>query len=138
MPRVRCTFTGCTRYARPGQDRCTAHKDAIDRAGRPASAFADRLESGEFRDLFGTLSPKIAQVAADAGLDNEIGVLRLVMARLLAEEGDPARLASGIAKLAGVIVQAQRAQRALSGEAADSLTDAVATILDELNPGVPT
>lgn len=131
--RTRCDFTDCNRFARPGTTRCARHKDAVDRHGDPPSTtFAAAIDAGKYAGLFGSLTPRIAQAAHDSGIESEIGVLRLVMARLLAEEADPAKLASGIAKLAGVVIQAQRAQRALSGKAADDLTDAVAVILEEL------
>lgn len=135
MPaRERCDFTACNRYARPGSTRCTRHRDAVDHKGREPNTFTAAIEAGEYASLFGSLTPQIAQAAHESGIESEIGVLRLVMARLLAEETDPGKLASGIAKLAGVVIQAQRAQRALSGKAADDLTDAVAVILEELNP----
>lgn len=135
MPsRDRCDFTGCARFARPGTTRCSRHRDAIDRHGDPPTTFEASIEAGEYAGLFGSLAPQIAQAAHESGIESEIGVLRLVMARLLAEEADPAKLASGVAKLASVVIQAQRAQRALSGKAADDLTDAVAVILEELAP----
>lgn len=132
--RVRCVVAGCVRYARVGEDRCTPHRDEHDAERRAKSAFADRLEAGSYRGLIAELEADIAEAAERSGVHTEIGILRLVMARLLAEESDPAKLSAGVAKLAGVIISAQRAQHALSGAAADNLTDAVATILEELNP----
>mgnify|MGYP001445024594 FL=1 len=74
----------------------------------------------------------IAQAAAEASVNHELGALRYVLARLLAEEEDPIALAKAVARVASVSVQAARAQRAISGAVADSLTDAVTQILIEL------
>ena len=74
----------------------------------------------------------IAQAGATSDLSGEIGVLRVVLARLLLEEEDPARLAQGAARVAGALVQVARAQRAIGGETADGLTEAVTRILTEL------
>lgn len=133
-PKLRCNYPGCTRYARPGIDRCTAHKATplpID--DREPSAFEAQLERGDYRALFGDrLLPILAQAAAENTADTEIGILRLVMARLLAEETDPALLVSGVARLSSVIIQALKANRALSGQVAESLTDAITTILETI------
>lgn len=129
--RARCDFTGCTKYARPGETRCTTHLKAIDRKGEQPSALEQGMNGyGKFQHLVG-------QAAADGaaeGLDNEIDVLRLVMQRLLAEEADPSKLATGVAKISNSIINAMRVRRTLSGEAADDFTNAVALILDEIAP----
>lgn len=130
--RERCEVAGCRRYSRVGERRCTAHRDDLRAPVREPSAFSKALDAGYYRGLIADLETDIQEAAAATGVETEIGILRLVMARLLAEETDPGKLSSGVAKLAGVIISAQRAQRALSGASADSLTDAVATILEEL------
>jgi hypothetical protein len=75
----------------------------------------------------------IAQAAAERSLADEIGALRVVLARLLLEEDDLAKLVPGVARLTSVTVQAARAQRAIVGEQADGLTEAIAQILAELD-----
>jgi hypothetical protein len=96
------------------------------------SLFHERLARGDYRSL---LDPElwevIATAGAERGLTNEIGVLRMVLMRLILEERDPSRLAQNTARIAGVLVQAERAQRALSGEMADGLAEAVTQILAE-------
>ena len=74
----------------------------------------------------------MAQAAAYGGVTDELAVLRIVMARLLAEEEDPVTLANAVARVASVSIQAARAQRAISGQLAEGLTDALTTILTEL------
>jgi hypothetical protein len=79
------------------------------------------------------LGEVLAQAAAERSLVDEIGALRVTLARLLAEEEDPSKLAAGVARIAGVAIQAARAQRQLGEDAADGLTAALAEILAELN-----
>jgi hypothetical protein len=71
-------------------------------------------------------------------LVDEIGALRLVLARLLADEDDPARLASSIPRIVDTTVRAIRAQRTLSGALAESLTEAMTQLLIELGLDQPT
>jgi hypothetical protein len=112
-----------------------AREDA-ERRAVAAAAFRTRMDAGDYRALFGEqLSALMAQAAADGGVADELAVLRIVMARLLAEESDPVTLAKAIARVASVSVQAARAQRAITGQLAEGLTDAITTILAELDGG---
>lgn len=129
--RTRCTYTDCTRYSRPGHDRCTAHRNQVDHQGKKPSALHNDLAAKGF----GKLTPLILQTAADAdaSLDTEIAILRATMMRLIDTEPDATKQAQGVAKLASAIIQAMRAQKTLSGETADQFTDAIAVILEEIN-----
>jgi hypothetical protein len=92
------------------------------------------LGEGDYQRLFdGPLREVIAQAAAERGLADEIGALRVVLARVLVEEDDLSKLVAGVSRLASVTVQAARAQRAIAGEQADGLTEAIAQILAELD-----
>ena len=94
------------------------------------------MESGAYRDLFGDrLGPLMEQAASEAGVGDELGALRIVMARLLAEEDDPVTLAKAVARVASVSIQAARAQRAISGQLAEGLTEAITQILSEFEGG---
>ena len=54
--------------------------------------FYRRLTEGDDRQLFGeTLREVIQQAAAEPGLADEIGILRVVLARLMFVERDPAQ-----------------------------------------------
>ncbi len=98
-----------------------------------AAAFRARLESGDYRKLFDDrLGEVMAQAAAEIGVADELGALRIVMARLLTEQDDPVVLAPLIARIASVSIQAARVQRAINGQLAESLTDALTTILAEM------
>lgn len=132
-PRARCNFPGCTSYAAKDQPRCTRHRLAVPPPEE--TGFTRRLQDGTYQDLVGVrLSNQIMEAAQIAGLDNELGALRLVLERLLAHEDDPATLAASVPKLTGAIVQVMRAQRLLDDRAADSLQDAIATVIEELQP----
>ncbi len=99
---------------------------AGERRRRAAVRFRRRLKQGDYQGLFeGRLKEVIAQAAAERSLTDEIGALRFVLARLLAEEDDLTKLATSVARVATVAIQAARTQRAISGELADGLTEAL-------------
>lgn len=134
-----CTVPGCPRYAAPGAAVCPAHKRTPPPAAQDAAAadplalFEAAVAGGSYAGLFGEkLRAVLADAAAQGSVDNEIGVLRYTLARVIAEERDPGRLAAAVARISAVIVQAMRAKRQISGELAEGITDAVAVILEEL------
>jgi hypothetical protein len=158
--RARCNAHGCTNFARSGSAFCAAHKREAEDGGRrsedepggsfaervaredqerrreAAAAFRARMDAGDYRGLFGDrLNELMEQAAADGGVADELAVLRIVMARLLAEETDPVVLAKSIARVAAVSIQAARAQRAINGQLAESLTEAITSILAEVGGG---
>src|SRR4030042_2288263 len=77
----------------------------------------------------------VARLAAagDVSLDEEIGMLRVCMRRVLEAGIDPAKTLQVLARGAGQLARLMRAKRALSGEAAEGLADAFAKALDELS-----
>jgi hypothetical protein len=113
MTGSRCAAAGCGRFVRTGTDYCTRH-DGVKR--RPVL----RLVPNE---------PK----PAEPGLSEEIGALRFVLQRLLAEEDDLARLAAGVARIASVVVQAAKAQQTMTGNRSDELAEALLTALADLD-----
>ena len=111
--------------------RPTTHDSAA-----AAAAFRARLESADYRALLGRrLGEVMAEAAGEAGVGDELGALRVVMARLLTEEDDLVVLAPLVARIASVSIQAARAQRAISGQLAESLTEALTSILTEMEGG---
>ena len=106
---------------------------AEERRRRAAAEFRDRIARGDFRGLFDPcLGRIIEQAAQERNLGQEIGALRVALARLLQEEDDPAKLALGVARLVSAAAQAARTQRALSGDLADGFTEALTQVLMEL------
>ena len=110
------------------------HDSPAGRRRAAKAAFRARLESGDYRELFGGgLGEVMAQAAEQADVSDELGALRIVMARLMEEEDDLVVLAGLVARVASVSIQAARIQRAITGQLAESLTDAVTTILADLD-----
>lgn len=71
--------------------------------------------------------------ASDVSLDEEIGMLRICMRRVLEANIDHAKTLQLLSRGAGQLARLMRAKRALSGDAADGLADAFAKALDELS-----
>jgi len=117
----------------PSDPRRPTSDSAAGRRRAAKAAFRERLEAGDYRELFGgRLGEVMAQAAEKAGVADELGALRIVLARLMEEEDDLVVLAGLVARVASVSIQAARLQRAISGQLAESLTDAVTTILADL------
>ena len=110
-------------------------EDVAARQRRAAAEFGRRLERGDYGGLFdGRLRAVMAQAAAERGLAEEIGALRVVLAKLLTTEGaDPLRVAHGVARVAGTTVRALQAQRALEGDLGDEFQRALQHVLTELD-----
>jgi hypothetical protein len=117
----------------PTSDSSGSSPDFRPRTSDSSAAFRARLESGDYRALLGhRLGEVMAEAAGEAGVADELGALRVVMARLLTEEDDLEVLAPLVARIASVSIQAARAQRAISGQLAESLTEALTTILTDI------
>ena len=71
--------------------------------------------------------------SGDVSLDEEIGMLRICMRRVLEADIDAATSLQLLSRGVGELAKLMRAKRALSGEAADGLADAFAKALDELS-----
>ena len=119
----RCAARGCGRWTRADETFCQRHRDGDDDeplAQLPRGAeeegqesFAARLSAGDYTSLLPPgLRDALRQASADDGLEAEIGALRVALLRLLQEERDPSRMAVGIARVAGVALQAMRQQQA--------------------------
>ncbi len=138
---TRCERTGCRAWAMRGQSLCYAHMS--QRAGRSdtdeqdgAAIVSPRLQNV----LEERIEELVSRYVADVGLEREslgeeISALRIVLARLLAEEHSPTRLATSIPRVVDAVVRAVRAERSMSGALAEGLTDAVTQVLLELGLG---
>jgi hypothetical protein len=73
----------------------------------------------------------LRSAAAEPGLETEIGAVRIALLRLLDEEADPARLATGVARLTAVAVQAGHLQARAAPE--DGLAEIGAILQRELD-----
>lgn len=139
--RRHCEHPGCRAWAKRGQTLCYAHftQRARQRQANAADTPTAELD-GARAALDQRIEEAVSRFAAEANLEREtlseeIGALRIVLARLLAEEDDPARLATSIPRVVDAVVRAVRAQHALTGEMAEGLSGAVTQILVELGLG---
>ena len=117
--------------AAEGQD------DGAERRRRLVAEFRRRLEAGEFGELLdANLAGVMTQATIGNDLAQEIGALRVAIARViaqLADEEDPTKLAGSLARLTTASVQAHRARHALGGSEADEFTQALNHVLMEIN-----
>ncbi len=78
----------------------------------------------------------IAEQGRRESLDEEIGALRAVLARLLATDGaDVGGLSQSVPRVVNAIVRALRVQRLLAGETAGDLNEMLTRILANLGSG---
>jgi len=139
--RRRCAVTGCGRFVGRDDERCPAH-----RRGRAATSDTGNLvavaePAGQSplprSSAVGSSRRGPAAIALPADIEaelaGEIGALRVAMARLLAEESDPGRLAQGVARVAAATIQAVRAQRALAADPRQTVASTVVRLLSELD-----
>ena len=136
----RCAEPGCGRFVGRQETFCGRHADGEAGAGIGESAGAG-VPAGDGREAASRLGGEgpgarlaaaLARAAADPGLDEEVGALRLTLARLLREEeADPLKVATAVARLAAVGVQAARTRRALAEDGPDDLLAAVESWLEE-------
>src|SRR5262245_20119517 len=107
--------------------------DERERRREAAAALRARLEDGDYQEVLGQkIAALLREVAAEAGVSDELAILRIVMARLLAEEDDPVTLANAIARVASVSIRAAQVQRAITGQLAETLTEALTSLLNNI------
>ncbi len=75
----------------------------------------------------------MAQAAETRALDDELGALRFVLARLLAEEEDTQKLALGVARVSRTAARVELARRRIESGRDDELAEALARVLAELD-----
>jgi hypothetical protein len=156
----RCLAEGCGRLVRPGKAMCRDHDrteearavaEEVRKMGvavvravggqggrgtdvereRAREGFRRGLERGEYRALVdGRVREVFAQAAEDGGLADEVGALRFVLMRLLAEEEDLGKLAMGVSRIATATARVLKTQEGLIG-ARDTLQEAIDQILEE-------
>ncbi len=111
-------------------------EEGRDRERRRAAAetFRRRVARGEYRGLFDErLGRVMAQAAATRALDDELGALRFVLARLLAEEEDTGKLALGVARVSRAAARVELARRRIDAGRDDELAEALARVLAEMD-----
>lgn len=118
-------------------ERLGAGISADPRAAAQALARArtqHAIAAGDYDALLDPAHWRLLDAAAAAepdGFQREIGALRVVMARLLAEEDDPGKLATHLSRLTMTIVRARLAQATLAAGADDPLRRQLLSLLAE-------
>lgn len=113
-----------------------ADEEERERRRLAAARFRRRLERGDYGALFDPrLRQVMGQAAAERSLRDEIGALRVVLARLLVEEQDPRKQAAGVAKVAAASVRAVKTQHELNEGLGEDLMVALDRLLMELDGG---
>ena len=152
----RCAREGCRAWAMRGQESCRVHtvgttgtrgvagagtgvaNEADAERERRAAEFQRRLEQGDYRDLLErTLAKLVEQAGRDGALTEEIGALRVVMKTLLNTDlkAHAEELSVSIPRIVNATVRALKAQRAISGQTAGDLTEALTRVLLEMGLG---
>jgi hypothetical protein len=89
--------------------------------------------SGFYGELF---TPQeildMARYAQDPDLDDEIGILKVLIRQVVRAEEDPSKSLALITRAVGQLTRSLKARRALSGETADGLAGAIGAALDEV------
>ncbi|TVR76960.1 MAG: hypothetical protein EA415_00630 [Sphaerobacteraceae bacterium] len=116
-----------------GGDFCRSHQTVLDRAVDGQGDVTDELVSRRIASIL--LRAGVPEQDRAPPLDDEIGALRLVLARVLESEDDPRRLAASIPRIVDALVRATRAQRQVQGDQAEGLTEALTQVLLELGLG---
>lgn len=95
--------------------------------------FREAVETGRYDALLdSSMWAVLREGAAIRGVDEELGAIRFALAKLLAEELDASKLASGVARLTSAAVQAMRMGQSISDETDESLADLLNEILIDL------
>jgi hypothetical protein len=108
--------------------------ETADDTAAAHEAWRRALETGDREALSpGPLRALVAELGRENRLGAEIGALRAVAERLLAEVPDAERLATLLPPVINAIVRALQTQRALGGGDDDELSQMVKRVLERAN-----
>ena len=93
-------------------------------ADRRRVTYLERLDAGT--------RATVEEAALDGSLQTEIGSLRAVLVRLLAEVEDPVVLSLAVARVVNAQARSLSVQRAISGEKAGDVIEALNRVLADL------
>ncbi len=98
-------------------ERAEEGDDGLEAGGR----FRERAIAGEYEGLRAAgLARTVGTAGEPPGLREEIGMVRIALARLLEEETDAAAFAAGVARLVSVAVQAARVELGAGGRGGEA------------------
>lgn len=95
--------------------------------------FRARVAAGRYDELLDESMRALLREGTEIrGMAVELGAIRFALAKLLAEEQDAGKLASGVARLTSASVHAMKMEQTISDEVDESLADALNQILIDL------
>ena len=95
--------------------------------------FQERVIRGDYQSLYDApMRLLIEQGSAIQGIEEELGAVRFALAKLMNEEEDPNKLATGVARLASATVQLLKIVKPAASEASDPAVETINRILIEL------
>jgi hypothetical protein len=136
----RCAHPGCGAWAVHGETFCAAHRGRGETALLAAgSDFSAGVLAGERERLVHErVLALIAETGANRAIDTEVGALRLLLLRALAEaslSGDLNATALTVVRLTDAIGRLLKVRQALEGGRASSLEQALINVLIDMGLG---
>ena len=93
---------------------------------------AERRRSALLAQLDANRARLVEEMSEAGDLQDEIGIMRAVLVKLMVEVDDPVELANAAAKVAAATRGLLLTQRVVAGDAAGDLTDALTKVLAEM------
>lgn len=119
--------------ARTHRNRSEDRWDDVDPRAEQREVFQERVARGVYKELYDPpVRMLIEEGAALQGVEEELGAIRFALARLMNEEEDPSKLATGVARLASATVQLLRVVRPAANQSDDPVLESVNQILIDL------
>lgn len=130
MAGQRCARAGCRNWAMRGGTTCRHHRETrTSGQATDSDALEVALES---------LAPYIERLGLggqEESLARELGALRGLLDKLTHEASTSRELAVAVPRVVNATVRALKARRAISGEAAGDLTEAITRVLLDMGLG---
>lgn len=140
MAGQRCAHPGCRAWAVRDEAYCVAHRGRDETALLAAgSDFTAGVLAGERERLVdGRILALIAEAGANRAVETEVGALRLLLLRALAEaslNGDLGATAQTVVRLTDAIGRLLKVRQTLEGGRASSLEQALIDVLVDMGLG---
>lgn len=98
--------------------------------------FAAGIKNGAYRELYRNNLLSIFDQAVErlktSGLNEEVGSLRYVLARLMNEEQDLSRLSNNVARIVSVSIRTVQIHNAITGQSTNELVNQMTDLLKEI------
>lgn len=125
-----CAREGCRGTAQHGSIYCAPHNPNTVKSGGAPTGNHNAFKHGLYSRFLTQQEQELIEAAGDEGLEQEIRVARINLARAVAS-GDTDKTNRALAVVKSLIAEHRKA----TGDQAAGITQAVATILEELGIG---